>query len=113
MNASNGSLFKSLYSGDTSAYNSTSEAVQAFVDMLAFYFGDGGESLVKDVYMGSELAVGKWAERDNIINTTISNAFKRVSERYTLPHVRHQDGQSRKKLTEWRIILPLTTRKSR
>lgn len=101
MNASNGSLFKSLYSGDTSAYNSTSEAVQAFVDMLVFYFGDGGESLVKDVYMGSELAVGKWAERDNIINTTISNAFKRVSERYTSPHVRHQNGQSRrKKLTE-------------
>jgi len=100
MNASNGSLFKSLYSGDTSAYNSTSEAVQAFVDMLVFYFGDGGESLVKDVYMRSELAVGKWAERDNIINTTISNAFKRVSERYTLPYIRHQDGQSRKKLTE-------------
>ena len=101
MNASNGSLFKSLYNGDTSKYNSTSEAVQAFIDMLVFYFGDGGESLVKDVYMGSEMAVGKWAERDNIINTTISNAFKRVSERYTPPHVRHQDGQSRrKKLTE-------------
>ncbi len=100
MNASNGSLFKSLYSGDTSAYNSTSEAVQAFVDMLVFYFGDGGENLVKDVYMGSELAVGKWAERDNIINTTISNAFKRVSERYTPPYVRYQKGQRRKKLTE-------------
>ncbi|MDE6425469.1 MAG: hypothetical protein K2K89_04945 [Ruminococcus sp.] len=100
MNASNGSLFKSLYSGDTSAYNSTSEAVQAFVDMLVFYFGDGGESLVKDVYMGSELAVGKWAERDNIINTTISNAFKRVSERYTPPHVRHQNSKSENKLTE-------------
>ena len=100
MNASNGGLFKSLYSGDTSSYNSTSEAVQAFVDMLVFYFGDGGESLVKDVYMGSEMAVGKWAERDNIINSTISNAFKRISERYTPPHVRHQNRQSRKKLTE-------------
>ena len=100
MNASNGSLFKSLYSGDTSAYNSTSEAVQAFVDMLVFYFGDGGESLVKDVYMGSEIATGKWAERDNIINTTISNAFKRVSERYTPSHVRHQNSKSKNKLTE-------------
>ncbi|MDE5834595.1 MAG: hypothetical protein K2H26_03640 [Ruminococcus sp.] len=100
MNASNGSLFKSLYSGDTSAYNSTSEAVQAFIDMLVFYFGDGGESLVKDVYMGSELAVGKWAERDSIINTTIANAFKRVPERYAPSQARHQNGKSENKLTE-------------
>lgn len=100
MNATNGNLFTALYNGNTDAYTSTSEAVQAFVDMLVFYFGDGGESLVKDVYMGSELAVGKWAERDNIINTTISNAFKRVSERYTPPQVRHQNSKSKTKLTE-------------
>ncbi|MDE5558340.1 MAG: hypothetical protein K2J32_11760 [Ruminococcus sp.] len=100
MNASNGSLFKSLYSGDTSSYNSTSEAVQAFIDMLVFYFGDGGESLVKDVYMGSEMATGKWAERDSIINATISNAFQRVSKRYTPPQARHQNSKSKNKLTE-------------
>jgi len=100
MNASNGNLFSALYSGDTSAYNSTSEAVQAFVDMLVFYFGDGGTELVRDVYMTSALAVGKWAERDSIINSTISNAFQRVSERYTPQHTRHQNGKRKNKLTE-------------
>ena len=99
MNASNGSLFKALYSGDTSGYGSTSEAVQAFMDMLVFYFGDGGENLVREVYMASEMAVGKWEERDSIINATISNAFQRVPERYTPPHVRHQNAKTKKKLT--------------
>ena len=83
MQASNGNRFSALYNGDTSSYKSPSEAVQAFIDMLVFYFGDGGESLVRDVYMQSGLAVGKWAERTDIIDTTISNAFQRVSERYT------------------------------
>lgn len=93
LNARNGNLFSSLYSGDTSAYSSPSEAVQALVDMLVFYFGDGGESLVKDVYMHSGLATGKWAERDDIINATISNAFRRVTNRYKTKH-------EKKKLTE-------------
>lgn len=99
LNANNGNLFSALYNGDTSAYNSPSEAVQAFVDILVFYFGDGGESLVKDVYMRSRLAEGKWAERDEIINTTIFNAFQRVSERYT-PQVSHQNSKMENKLTE-------------
>ena len=92
MQASNGNRFSALYNGDTSSYKSPSEAVQAFIDMLVFYFGDGGESLVRDVYMQSGLAVGKWAERTDIIDTTISNAFQRVSERYT--------PQQNSKLTE-------------
>ena len=100
MNARNGNLFKALYNGDTSGYGSTSEAVQAFMDMLVFYFGDGGESLVREVYMGSEIAVGKWSERDTIINSTISNAFQRISERYTSPQVRHQNGSNNSKLTK-------------
>lgn len=82
MNAKNGALFTALYNGDIGGYNSSSEAVQAFIDMLVFYFGEGGQELVKSVYMGSALAVGKWAERDSIIDTTIENAFQRVSNRY-------------------------------
>ena len=85
MRAKNGDLFTSLYNGDTSSYNSPSEAVQAFVDMLVFYFGEGGQSLVKDVYMRSGLAVGKWGERDTIIDTTIENALQRVPNRYMPP----------------------------
>lgn len=99
MRASNGSLFTSLYNGNTEGYNSSSEAVQAFVDILVFYFGDGGESLVKDVYMRSGMATGKWSERGTIINTTIANAFQRVSERYQPPQTRHQNGKRDTKLT--------------
>ena len=94
MRAKNGSLFTALYNGDINGYNSASEAVQAFVDMLVFYFGEGGQELVKRVYMGSGLAVGKWSERDTIIDATIDNAFQRVSERYTPPQ-----GKTKKKLT--------------
>ena len=94
MRAKNGDLFTALYNGDTSSYNSVSEGVQAFIDMLVFYFGEGGKNLVEDVYKRSGLAVGKWGERDTIITATIDNAFKRVSERYTPPQ-----SKSKKKLT--------------
>ena len=94
MRAKNGDLFTALYNGDTSSYNSVSEGVQAFVDMLVFYFGEGGQSLVKDVYVHSGLAVGKWGERETIIDTTIENAFQRVSNRYTPPQ-----SKSKNKLT--------------
>lgn len=106
LNARNGNLFSALYSGDTSAYSSPSEAVQALVDMLVFYFGDCGESLVKDVYMHSGLATGKWAERDNIINDTISNAFKRVTNRYKPPQ------QKKQKLTGRREEAPTEKKQS-
>ena len=95
MNAQNGNLFTALYNGDKTGYSSPSEAVQAFMDMLVFYFGEGGQELVKSVYMASGMAVGKWAERDTIINATLENAFQRVSERYQPPK-----GRPKKKLTE-------------
>ena len=88
MRAKNGDLFTALYNGNTSGYNSPSEAVQALMDMLVFYFGVGGQGLVKQVYMRSGLAVGKWAERDTIIDATIANAFQRVSNRYAPPQNR-------------------------
>ena len=99
MRAKNGNLFTALYNGDTSGYNSPSEAVQAFIDMLVFYFGEGGQELVKQVYMASGIAVGKWGERDTIIDSTIDNAFQRVSERYTPPQKR-KSTPTKSKLTE-------------
>lgn len=83
MHASNGEKFSSLYNGNTDGYASHSEAVQALVNMLVFYFGEGGTEIVKDVFKQSGLASGKWAERDSIINTTIDKAFQRVSDRYS------------------------------
>lgn len=82
MCASNGAKFSALWNGDINGYPSTSEAVQALIDILVFYFGDGGSTLVKDVFLSSGLAVGKWKKRNDIIDTTISNAFKRVHKRY-------------------------------
>lgn len=105
MNASNGSLFTALYNGDTSGYNSPSEAVQAFTDMLVFYFGEGGQSLVESVYKRSGLAVGKWGERDTIIDATIENAFQRVSERYT-PSQQRKSAYSKRKLTGGKEVKP-------
>lgn len=101
MNAANGNLFTSLYNGDTSGYSSTSEAVQAFMDMLVFYFGEGGAELVTSIYMQSAFAQGeKWGKRKDIIQASLENAFKRVSERYTPPQARQLN--SKKKLTEGR-----------
>ncbi|MDE6005601.1 MAG: hypothetical protein K2G88_09475 [Oscillospiraceae bacterium] len=81
--AKNGERFSSLWNGDTSGYPSTSEAVQALINILVFYFGDGGEQFVKDVFLQSGLAVGKWQTRSDIIETTIKNGFARVHKRYT------------------------------
>ncbi|MDE6005612.1 MAG: hypothetical protein K2G88_09530 [Oscillospiraceae bacterium] len=83
MQASNGAKFSALWNGDLSGYRSPSEAVQALINVLVFYFGDGGTALVKDVFLSSGLAVGKWRERSDIIDTTIDKAFKRVHKRYT------------------------------
>ena len=108
MNASNGNLFTALYHGDTSGYPSSSEAVQAFVDMLVFYFGKGGQSLVKEVYMQSGLAVGKWAERNEIIDKTIESAFKTVRERYNaLTNVSEYRDTTKKKQAFKRQKKPL------
>lgn len=82
MQAKNGERFSALWNGDVSGYPSASEAVQALINILVFYFGDGGTELVKEVFLSSGLAVGKWSKRFDIIDTTIANAFKRVNKRY-------------------------------
>lgn len=88
--AKNGELFNSLYNGNIGDYPSMSEAVQALMNMLVFYFGDGGAGLVRDMFMSSGLATGKWAKRNDIIDATIENAFNRVSERYRPNQPRQQ-----------------------
>ena len=108
MNAENGDKFKALYHGDINGYPSSSEAVQAFVDMLVFWFGEGGQSLVREVYMQSGLAVGKWAERDEIIDRTIESAFKRVFERYnTTPNNSRYSDTAKEKQAVKRQKKPL------
>lgn len=81
--AKNGAKAKALFSGDTSGYGSQSEAVQALCNYLAFYFGQYGADAVKSVFDSSALAVGKWAERTDIIYATINKALASVHKYYT------------------------------
>lgn len=82
-NAKNGALFSSLWNGDIGNYPSKSEAVMALMNHLVFYFGEYGEDVVRDVYMTSSMAEGKWAERSEIIDNTIKRAFASVTSFYT------------------------------
>lgn len=82
-NAKNGALFSSLWNGDIENYPSKSEAVLAFMNLLVFYFGEYGEDVVRNVYMTSSMAEGKWAERSQIIDSTIKRAFESVTSFYT------------------------------
>lgn len=81
-NAKNGALFSSLWNGDIGNYPSKSEAVLAFMNLLVFYFGEYGEDVVRNVYMTSSMAEGKWAERNEIIDSTIKRAFASVTSFY-------------------------------
>lgn len=83
--AKNGAKAKALFSGsfDGLGYSSQSEAVQALCNYLTFYFGDYGADAVKEVFLLSGLASGKWAERTDIIDMTVQKAFDSVQNRYT------------------------------
>lgn len=58
-NAKNGNLFKALYSGDLSGYNSHSEADMAFCNMLAFWCGCDTEKM-DAIFRQSGLMREKW-----------------------------------------------------
>lgn len=83
--AKNGSKAKALFSGsfDGLGYSSQSEAVQALCNYLTFYFGDFGADAVKEVFLSSGLASGKWAERVDIVQSTIQKSFADVHNRYS------------------------------
>lgn len=83
--AKNGAKAKALFSGsfDGLGYSSQSEAVQALCNYLVFYFGDFGADTVKEVFLSSGLASGKWSERTDIIYSTIQKAFNDCHGRYT------------------------------
>lgn len=49
------------------------------MNLLVFYFGEYGEDVVRNVYMTSSMAEGKWAERSQIIDSTIKRAFENVT----------------------------------
>jgi hypothetical protein len=83
LSAANGERFSLLWSGDTSGYNSHSEADLALCGMLAFW--TGGDPIRMDrLFRASGLYRKKW-ERAGYRNGTISEALKGKTEFYSPP----------------------------
>jgi primase-polymerase (primpol)-like protein len=81
MNAANGAKFQRLWDGDTSRYESHSEADQALCTLLAFWTG-GDADRIERLFARSELVRAKWRERADYRERTIRNAIRHCSAFY-------------------------------
>lgn len=79
--ARNSAKFEALSRGDTSGYDSHSEADQALVSLLAFYTQD--EEQLDRLYRQSGLCRDKWTERPDYRRRTIQRALSNSTETYT------------------------------
>jgi len=79
--ARNSAKFEALHRGDTSGYNSHSEADQALVSLLAFYTQD--EEQLDRLYRQSGLCRDKWTTRPDYGRRTIQRALSNLTETYT------------------------------
>jgi hypothetical protein len=77
--ASRLSGFDALYGGDTTGYDSKSEADAAIMNHLAFLCGPGREAQVIRIYRGSKLGRRPKANRDDYVESTAALAY---SNRY-------------------------------
>uniref|UniRef100_UPI0031B823A3 phage NrS-1 polymerase family protein n=1 Tax=Haloprofundus sp. MHR1 TaxID=2572921 RepID=UPI0031B823A3 len=87
MGASNGAKFGRLWNGNTSGYDSNSEADMALCCLLAFWSG-GDESQMDRLFRRSGLLRGKWddvhyADGSTYGEKTIERAVQTTSEFYT------------------------------
>lgn len=83
MHAGNGDKFERLWRGDTSGYQSHSEADQALCNMLAFWTG-GDPQRIEQLFSRSGLARDKWHEREDYRKRTIRRAIRDCSASYNL-----------------------------
>ena len=79
--ARNSTKFEALWRGDTSGYDSPSEADQAFISLLAFYTQD--EEQLDRLYRQSGLCRDKWIERADYRRRTIETALCNLTKTYT------------------------------
>ncbi len=79
--ARNSAKFEALYRGDTSGYDSCSEADQAFISLLGFYTQD--EEQLDRLYRQSGLSRDKWTTRADYRRRTIETALSNLTETYT------------------------------
>lgn len=79
--ARNSAKFEALWRGDTSGYESHSEADQAMISLLAFYTQD--EEQLDSLYRQSGLCRDKWTGRADYRRLTIETALSNLTETYT------------------------------
>jgi putative DNA primase/helicase len=88
-NAENADKFRKLWRGDTSDYDSHSEADLALVSLLSFYTGDDRKQIDR-LFCRSDLFRDKW-DRDDYRRRTISEALRGDPEFYD-PDAGDTDG---------------------
>lgn len=89
--AKNGVKFEELWGGNTSGYDSHSEADLALVRMLAFYTQD--EAQLDSLFRRSGLYREKW-DRGDYSHRTIAKALEGLRETYTVPATASTDAAS-------------------
>lgn len=82
MNAANGDKFRRLWLGDTSGYDSHSEADQALCNLLAFWTG-GDTHRMERLFAKSGLVREKWDDRPEYRERTIQTAVLDCSVFYS------------------------------
>ena len=88
--ARNGAKLDKLWGGNTSDYDSHSEADLALVSLLAFYTQD--EEQLDSLFLRSGLATSKWASRPDYRRRTIEKALEGLTETYSGPSSASLDG---------------------
>ncbi|MDP8952211.1 MAG: phage/plasmid primase, P4 family, partial [Actinomycetota bacterium] len=84
--AGNGPKFQCLWAGDTSDYDSHSDADLALASMIAFWTGPD-EARIERIFSESALADrDKWRKRQDYRTRTIRYALKGMTDFYTPPH---------------------------
>jgi putative DNA primase/helicase len=83
--ANDGGKFRRLWNGDSSGYDSTSEADLALCTKISFWVGRDS-SRIDAIFRSSGLMREKW-ERQDYREKTISRAIDRTSDTYTHPNI--------------------------
>ena len=81
--ATNAAKFNALWRGNTTGYDSPSQADLALASLLAFYAGPGGGAQVERLMLESGLKREKWTTNKKYLGRTIAAAFKGRTEFFT------------------------------
>ena len=84
MQAENSHKARALWQGDTSDYESASEADLALCSIIGFYTGPNSDEHIEEIFALSGLGKrGKWVDRDDYRQRTIAKALGSIKEFWT------------------------------